>query len=110
MNIKIMFPAGLTFIFGSLVCTEDDFDVLNHHLVQNATNQSPPALHQDTLEDLIENFDKLMIYSPTRTQKQQLESNSNTTKFSESASKRSDNCGPNLVRLPLGLKSIASVS
>jgi hypothetical protein len=74
-------------------------------------DQVSSASRQDTLKDLVESFGEFSISSPTqmRNQLKPLESNSSTTKFSESASKPSGNRGPNLVRLPLGFKNTASV-
>jgi hypothetical protein len=53
----------------------------------------------DVLEYLVRNFGKFSISSLTQTQKhlKTLESNLGMTKFSESASKPLDNCGPSLV-------------
>lgn len=84
MDLKIdpTFTAGSTFVFCSWVYTADDSTIL-HRFMKNAVNQASPALYQNALEDLVENFDECSISSLTQTRKQlkPLESNSSTTSF-----------------------------
>jgi hypothetical protein len=79
--------------------------------METSADQAPLAPQQDTLEDLAEKFGEFFISSPTRAWKhlKQFESYLDMTRFFEPASKPSDNHGPSLARLPLGLRNTASV-
>jgi hypothetical protein len=106
LKIDMTFPTGSTFVFGSWVCTVGDSGKLHNRLVETDVDQAPLALRQDTLEDLVKNFDGFLISSLTRMWKQL---KSFESKFSMLALKPSENYGPSLARFPLGLKNTASV-
>lgn len=57
-------------------------------------------------QDVLENLGKILILSLVWICKNLPELNSDMTKFFESVSDPSNNCGPSLVRLPFGLKNI----
>lgn len=82
MELNIMFLARSTFIFDSWPYTKDENGTLHHRLMETTEDQTSTALCQNALENLVKNFGKFFICSPTQTRKQH-ESDSIITRFSQ---------------------------